>query len=82
MMFKLLLFAFLVSCVLAASDESSESNEKSSSLGNKNVKVAIVGGGFAGLAAFNRLHSAGLKNVDLFEASDRLGGRVYPVPFG
>ena len=45
-------------------------------------RVAIVGGGFAGLAAFHRLrttitHVAFI--VELFEASDRLGGRVRPI---
>lgn len=45
-------------------------------------RVAIVGGGFAGLAAYRQL-SATLAHislvVDLFEASDRLGGRVRPM---
>jgi tryptophan 2-monooxygenase len=49
---------------------------------NRNVSIAIIGAGFSGLAAFERLHYAGFKQIDLFEASDRIGGRVYPIPFG
>lgn len=37
--------------------------------------VAIVGGGLAGLAAARTLHKGGVK-CTVFEASDRLGGRV------
>lgn len=51
-------------------------------LQNKDIKVAIIGGGFAGLSAFRRLNSLGANHVDLFEASNRLGGRVFPIPFG
>ncbi|KAH7699931.1 Protein HPO-15, partial [Aphelenchoides avenae] len=45
------------------------------------VSVAIVGAGFAGLSAYRRLSLAGFKNVHIYEASDRPGGRVYPVAF-
>ncbi|QSB17247.1 FAD-dependent oxidoreductase [Natronosporangium hydrolyticum] len=37
--------------------------------------IVVVGGGLAGLAAARRLHRAGVPWV-LFEAADRLGGRV------
>uniref|UniRef100_A0A1I7S5U7 Amino_oxidase domain-containing protein n=1 Tax=Bursaphelenchus xylophilus TaxID=6326 RepID=A0A1I7S5U7_BURXY len=47
----------------------------------KNVSIAIIGGGFAGLAAFGKLDQLGYENVELFEAAGRLGGRVYPVPY-
>ena len=39
-----------------------------------NVDVAIVGGGFSGMAAAYQLHQAGLKVVVL-EATDTIGGR-------
>ena len=38
--------------------------------------IAVVGGGTAGLTAAYRLSAAG-KNVTLYEASDRLGGRMF-----
>ena len=38
-------------------------------------RVAVVGGGLAGLVAARRLAERGL-DVSLYEASDRLGGRV------
>jgi monoamine oxidase len=42
------------------------------------VRVAVVGGGFAGLACAHELQEAGY-TVELFEASQRLGGRVSTV---
>ncbi|MDF1827099.1 MAG: NAD(P)/FAD-dependent oxidoreductase [Legionellaceae bacterium] len=39
------------------------------------TKVAIIGGGLAGLSAAKKLHEAHIETV-VFEASDRLGGRV------
>lgn len=39
-------------------------------------KVAVIGGGFAGLSAAVRLAENGFK-VHLFEASPKLGGRAY-----
>jgi monoamine oxidase len=44
------------------------------------VKAIVVGAGFAGLAAADALHSAGVE-VEVFEARDRVGGRVWSVPF-
>jgi monoamine oxidase len=44
------------------------------------VKAVVVGAGFAGLAAAARLAGAGAE-VDVFEARDRVGGRVWSVPF-
>lgn len=38
-------------------------------------KVAIIGGGLAGLVAARRLHQAGIR-FELIEARDRLGGRI------
>jgi len=43
---------------------------------NRTVKVAIVGGGLAGLAAAWRLAQAGV-HVSVFEAAPRVGGRCW-----
>ncbi|WP_291731880.1 FAD-dependent oxidoreductase [Leisingera sp. F5] len=43
-----------------------------------NTKVAILGGGLAGLNAARLLHQAGI-DFQLFEARDRLGGRILTV---
>jgi monoamine oxidase len=43
------------------------------------VDVAIVGGGFSGMAAAYQLHQAGLKVV-VMEATERLGGRSRSHP--
>jgi monoamine oxidase len=45
-------------------------------VGEKAVDVAIVGGGLAGLTAARRLTQAGLDDVVVIEARDRSGGRV------
>ncbi|XP_076031217.1 peroxisomal N(1)-acetyl-spermine/spermidine oxidase-like [Oratosquilla oratoria] len=42
----------------------------------KQEAVVIVGGGVAGLNAFKTLAEAGVRDVILLEADDRLGGRV------
>jgi monoamine oxidase len=44
------------------------------------VKVIVVGAGFAGLAAADELWLNGVE-VEVFEARDRVGGRVWSVPF-
>merc|ERR1711892_508534 len=43
---------------------------------NYGKKVLIVGGGVSGLFAALRLVENGVKNIDILEADDRLGGRV------
>lgn len=42
----------------------------------KSPKVVIIGGGIAGLTAAYRLQEGGM-NVDLYEARDRVGGRIF-----
>jgi monoamine oxidase len=44
------------------------------------MRVIVVGAGFAGLAAADALVRAGAE-VDVLEARDRVGGRVWSVPF-
>ena len=43
----------------------------------KSKSVIVIGGGAAGLAAASRLNKFGMKNVIVFEASNRLGGRIH-----
>lgn len=45
------------------------------------TRVAVVGGGIAGLAAAWYLHREGV-DVTVYEADDRLGGKVSTVDFG
>lgn len=40
------------------------------------ARVAILGGGLAGLVVADRLRSAGMRNVTLYEAANRTGGRM------
>ena len=44
------------------------------------TRVVVVGAGFAGLAAADELRAAGIE-VTMLEARDRVGGRVWSVPF-
>lgn len=43
----------------------------------KSKEIAIVGAGMAGLMTYLVLHQAGFENINLIEASQRLGGRVH-----
>ena len=45
------------------------------------LKIAIVGGGLAGVYAAYRLHKAGV-DFDLYEARNRLGGRIHSTDTG
>lgn len=45
------------------------------------LKIAIVGGGLAGVYGAYRLHQAGI-DFDLYEARNRLGGRIHSTDTG
>jgi oxygen-dependent protoporphyrinogen oxidase len=45
------------------------------------MKLAIVGGGIAGLAAAIESHRRGIENITLFESSERLGGKIRTSSF-
>ena len=45
-------------------------------------RIVIIGGGASGLAAASKLYQNGFENVTIFEASERLGGRMHSIPAG
>ncbi|XP_017072156.1 polyamine oxidase 1 [Drosophila eugracilis] len=45
------------------------------------TRIVIIGAGVSGIAAATRLLEQGFKNVQLFEAEDRIGGRINTIPF-
>jgi spermine oxidase len=44
-------------------------------------KIVIVGAGLSGISAAVKLIENGYQNVVIFEAEDRIGGRIHSVPF-
>lgn len=56
--------------------------EESSSPPEQPPKIAIIGAGIAGLSAARALFAGGLQNLTIFEAANRIGGRIHTVPFG
>ena len=48
----------------------------------KNPKIVIIGAGIAGISAAKTLLENGMKNVKIFEASNRVGGRIHTMDFG
>uniref|UniRef100_A0A915KAT5 Uncharacterized protein n=1 Tax=Romanomermis culicivorax TaxID=13658 RepID=A0A915KAT5_ROMCU len=49
----------------------------------KEASVAVIGAGFAGLSVADQLiNRYGFKNVTVYEALDRIGGRAHSVRFG
>lgn len=45
----------------------------------KQPRIAVIGGGIAGLTAAYRLQTMGFNNVSLYEAKNRVGGRIFSV---
>lgn len=56
--------------------------EEPSSSPEQPPKIAIIGAGIAGLSAARALFAGGLQNLTIFEAANRIGGRIHTVPFG
>lgn len=48
----------------------------------QHARVCIIGAGVAGLSAAQKLIQAGVKDVVVLEAQDRIGGRVHTVEHG
>ncbi|KAH8415718.1 hypothetical protein KR222_010754 [Zaprionus bogoriensis] len=46
------------------------------------ARIVIIGSGPAGIAAATRLLEQGFRNVTIFEAENRIGGRINTIPFG
>lgn len=44
------------------------------------LRCAVVGAGVAGLVAARELMRCGVVNIDVYEASDRIGGRTWSIP--
>ena len=44
--------------------------------------IAIIGAGIAGLSAAQKLFQNGFNEITIFEAMDRMGGRIHTIPFG
>lgn len=43
-------------------------------------RIAVLGAGAAGLTVARELFRSGYNSIDIFEASERIGGRLYTVP--
>src|SRR5438445_6427894 len=43
------------------------------------LRIAIIGAGVAGLTAARELFRSGFTNIDIYEASERIGGRTYSL---
>lgn len=50
--------------------------------GEESPEIIVVGAGAAGLACASKLVSMGFNKVRVLEAEDRIGGRIYTIPFG
>src|SRR5690349_22248499 len=61
---------------LAAACADDDANLDAGGGGEGGEEVAVIGGGTAGLHCAYRLHNAGV-NVTVYEASPRVGGRMY-----
>ncbi len=58
-------------------------NANQNSIGNNtnpNARIAIIGAGISGMIAARELFRSGYSNIDIYEASDRIGGRTYSQP--
>lgn len=46
------------------------------------ARIVVIGAGPSGIAAATKLILAGCQNVIILEAENRIGGRIYTIPFG
>ncbi len=53
--------------------------EKAQNQNSKDQKIAIIGAGISGLTAAHTLKKLGYDNITIFEANDRVGGKVHTV---
>ena len=44
--------------------------------GSRNLRIAIIGAGVAGLSAAQRLKDLGYRDITIYEKEDRVGGKV------
>jgi tryptophan 2-monooxygenase len=44
------------------------------------LRIAVIGAGVAGLTVARELYRCGYQNIDIYEATDRIGGRTYSIP--
>lgn len=47
----------------------------------QNARVVVIGAGPSGIAAATKLLEVGCPNVIILEAENRIGGRIYTIPF-
>jgi monoamine oxidase len=50
--------------------------------GAMSQNIVIVGAGLSGMLAAAELMENGFTDIFILEAEDRIGGRVYSIPFG
>lgn len=70
-------FTFDYSALLSLGDGAQIGDAGSAS----GLRIAIIGGGVAGLTCMRELVRCGFENIDLFEADGRIGGRNFSVPY-
>ena len=49
---------------------------------SKQPKIVIIGAGVAGLGAADILVRNGFNDITVLEAKDRIGGRIFTLPYG
>lgn len=45
------------------------------------ARILIIGAGCSGISAASRLLKTGFKNIQILEAENRIGGRIYTTKF-
>lgn len=47
---------------------------------NPDARIAVIGAGIAGILAARELYRSGFRNIDIYEHSERIGGRLWSEP--